>query len=581
MGHEDLSASVRKQVGAAIVKEGKEMAATSVLGHTSCEDLKSFTLADVNRELEDQAPLMSECLRASCGYKTTGYADVAVATAASICLRVPYPTLSALQYRNSFVLLHAGAKKRAFQRFNRQQMCMSHKSTISKQREAGELHDSTVLKWRTDIEHYFMAQRVLETIKEATAEEEAKAEKAMLDKSGDSSSTISFADLSACGFSVKAVSSDFEDLDLGVSILQEGETNAEMQDVDLGVGVLPEDKTNEGRKSLSELAPGYPEGAYAIANLAIQDSTSTESSHLPYSTATILKAISAIAQYFPEWFQLCFDNVDLNVTPKHQGRDNTTKSYHWVHQYAAKDRVKTDLPNTAPQKALKDFDLTDVLPTEEVQQLLRKDFIVDVGRMMVKRIPAFKCLEDVAVWHIPHPYEEEMAQKSEQVWLGLQFKNENVNAEMADILKYFHKYVPAERDEDGNIERLLQVVLLGGDWLSQERADNIQGAFRDGDDPLERLEGVLGKYELWHGERNLTEVQDKVFHKDSPADKGSLCSNMNVTRSLSAKKGPHAAYNPYKEFMAKNTEALVLYACMVVFGWESLDGKFKYSLLPL
>ncbi|KAI8503620.1 hypothetical protein Bbelb_185910 [Branchiostoma belcheri] len=89
-----------------------------------------------------------------------------------------------------------------------------------------------------------------------------------------------------------------------------------------------------------------------------------------------------------------------------------------------KDRVRTNLPNSTPQKALKDFDLTYVLPTEEAQENLRSDYIVHVARVMV--------------------------------WLGLQFKNENLNADMADILKYFHQYVPAERNEDGRILQLLK-----------------------------------------------------------------------------------------------------------------------------
>eukprot|EP00058_Branchiostoma_floridae_P027256 XP_002612747.1 hypothetical protein BRAFLDRAFT_97273 [Branchiostoma floridae] len=111
---------------------------------------------------------------------------------------------------------------------------------------------------------------------------------------------------------------------------------------------------------------------------------------------------------------------------------------------------------------------------KEIQQLLRKDLIVHVGRVMVKRIPAFQVLLRVAVWHIPHEFQEEMAQKSEQ----------NVSSEMAEVLKHFHQYVPAEMDPEGRISHLLLTIVLGGDWLSMEKAYNVQLAFSDGDDPV-------------------------------------------------------------------------------------------------
>ncbi|XP_066295105.1 uncharacterized protein [Branchiostoma lanceolatum] len=562
--HSELSSEVRKQVGATILKEGNAMASTSILGHTSCEDLTSLSLEVVSEEITSQSPWMHEALRATCGYKSGLSADIAVATAASVCLNVPHPTLSAIQYRNSVLLSNAGAKKKCFNRLNQQNVTMSYESSLRKQREAGKDHDSRVLEWKADIEHFFMAEQILATLHEVSAEEEAAAEKAMLDLSGQSSSTLSNADLSYSGFSVTS-----QDVSCATP---EDWTSWE----DIGVvGALEDDQPKQSppeSRTLQERVPGFQEGGYALADKALHD-TATSSSP-PYSTATIQKTMSSISNYHPPWFQIVFDNIDFTVNAKHQGFDSTNKSIHWIHQYAVLDRVSaTDLPNDKPQKSVRDFNLAqDLLPTEEVQQLLRREFIVIVARRMVKKIPAFQVLQSAAVWHIPHPYEKEMAQKSEQVWLGLQFKNENKSSDMADVLKFFHKYVPAELDEDGNIARLLQVILLGGDWLSQERADNVQKAFSDGDDPVERLEGVKAKNELWHAERNFLGVHEKIFYNaDSAGDKATLASNMNATRSLNAKKGPHTNYSEYKEFITTELDALILYACMVVFGWENIN----------
>ncbi|KAI8514620.1 hypothetical protein Bbelb_072110 [Branchiostoma belcheri] len=594
MGHDELAAELKKQVGTTILKEGKSMAPTSILGQTSCEDLKKLSIADVKEEIEREAPWTAETLRAICGYRSGGH-----------CSKHPPP------------------------RPVPDPVCTSR--TIIKQQEAGISHDKKVLEWKRDIEHFFQAQRILETLHEVSAEREALEEKAMLDKSGGSSfSTISFADLSSYGFSVQpstpgspgnvavspgnpgnlavgpgnlavgpgnlAVSpGNPGNLAVGPGNLAVGPGNlavspgnpgnlavgpgnlavspgnpgnlavgpgnlavspgnlavgpgnlavspantlsvtprnthdvnisgfCDLRDMesweDCGVGLLQVEEEPVDETTLADLVPGYAEGAYGLAEKVLQ---STSSPCIPpsstYSTATIQKAISSISTYYPPWYQLIFDNLDFIITAKHQGHDDNNKNYHWVHQGSFQDRVSSDLPNSAPQKALADFDLADVLPTEDIQQELRRNYIILIARVMVKYIPAFHSLKDVAVWHIPHQYEEEMSKKSEQ------------------------------------------------------RADSVQGAFRDGDDPLERLEGVLGKFELWHSFKTLYGTHYGIFYKqDSAADKVSLCSNMNVTRSLNAKKGPHLSYNPYKEFNDLETNAAILCTCKVEFGWESLD----------
>eukprot|EP00058_Branchiostoma_floridae_P022058 XP_002607548.1 hypothetical protein BRAFLDRAFT_106497 [Branchiostoma floridae] len=88
-----------------------------------------------------------------------------------------------------------------------------------------------------------------------------------------------------------------------------------------------------------------------------------------------------------------------------------------------------------------------------------------------ERLAAFRRFRDVVVRHIPHQYSSEMEQPLEQPWLGLQFKNDNKSRDMADIHRTIQtNYVPSEVDEDG-ITHLVQPILLGGDWLLEERAE--------------------------------------------------------------------------------------------------------------
>ena len=46
-------------------------------------------------------------------------------------------------------------------------------------------------------------------------------------------------------------------------------------------------------------------------------------------------------------------------------------------------------------------------------------------------------------------------------------------------------------------------------------------------------------------------------------------------RCNNAKKGPHAAYNPYKEFVSKETEGLFLAAAMTHFQLKEFTGKIN------
>lgn len=47
---------------------------------------------------------------------------------------------------------------------------------------------------------------------------------------------------------------------------------------------------------------------------------------------------------------------------------------------------------------------------------------------------------------------------------------------------------------------------------------------------------------------------------------------MNTVKCSNAKKGPHHAFNAYKEFVRKDTSALFIAAAMEVFGMENVEG---------
>ena len=99
-----------------------------------------------------------------------------------------------------------------------------------------------------------------------------------------------------------------------------------------------------------------------------------------------------------------------------QSKVQTNQSVHWTHQFAVLDRVQSNvLVSQKAKKKIRDIELVEILPVQDVQQRLKNRWAVLVSRTVCKFLQAFKHLENVAVHHIPHPFSDEMSQKSPPV----------------------------------------------------------------------------------------------------------------------------------------------------------------------
>lgn len=122
-------------------------------------------------------------------------------------------------------------------------------------------------------------------------------------------------------------------------------------------------------------------------------------------------------------FSLCFDNVNLRTTVRHQTRDAKNKMFNMVQGYAARDRVPTlhlndDVPLPERKKAIP---LENYLPSEMDEVDLRFEFTTIVHRIMCEYIPILKRLANAINWHIQHRYSDVSAAKSQLVSLYFTF----------------------------------------------------------------------------------------------------------------------------------------------------------------
>ena len=112
-------------------------------------------------------------------------------------------------------------------------------------------------------------------------------------------------------------------------------------------------------------------------------------------------------------YKMVFDNIDMNVKPRHMTSDKQTRSLHYVQSYAVKDRVNYDnLSNELPKEVC----VFDILPTNEDYEFLKRNFAILLSRVIVKFIPYFTSdYNELLTKHIPHEHSTEMATKSEIV----------------------------------------------------------------------------------------------------------------------------------------------------------------------
>lgn len=72
-------------------------------------------------------------------------------------------------------------------------------------------------------------------------------------------------------------------------------------------------------------------------------------------------------------------------------------------------------------------------------------------------------------------------------------------------------------------------------------------------------------------------MKDDVFNDPhSGSQFGTTAWAMNVLHCSNAKKGPHQAFNAYKDFSDKELNAQVIAATMTHFQMQSYDGELKY-----
>lgn len=110
------------------------------------------------------------------------------------------------------------------------------------------------------------------------------------------------------------------------------------------------------------------------------------------------------------------DNLDFEVHARVQSKSHVNQSIHWTHQYGIKDKVvDRTLEASRRQKSVSNIQLSNLLPDEATCLRLQKRWTMLVSRVVTTYLKEFQFLSNHVLWHIPHKYSTQMAQKSDVV----------------------------------------------------------------------------------------------------------------------------------------------------------------------
>lgn len=178
----------------------------------------------------------------------------------------------------------------------------------------------------------------------------------------------------------------------------------------------------EDSDEVEMLSASDTESNYSIADVPFLSSSSSASSFSDLEDASTDSSVYSDFPAFPHTisnipsYKLVGDNVDKEVKPREMRSDHQTRSLHYFHAYAVRDRI--DLSSVSDVKVTPDIgsiNITDLLPSASDDEELKKNFTLLMCQTLKKYMPFFGKFATGISRHIKHEYFAEMSQKSEVV----------------------------------------------------------------------------------------------------------------------------------------------------------------------
>ena len=184
------------------------------------------------------------------------------------------------------------------------------------------------------------------------------------------------------------------------------------------------------------------------------------------------------------------DNVDKQVNVRDLRSDHHGKLIHMFSIFAVKARVSPPSPVPEFSRPVLCADMVQCfLPSKDDITVIQGYLNVLVSRILCEYIKNLQELKRLVTKHIPHPYSDEMAAKSEVVVLDVLHNNENESSDMVEIMRTMVSYL-------GSLYK--HTALSGGDHLTCERNQGAKRHVQCSNSPGGRLDQLEPCVEDWH-----------------------------------------------------------------------------------
>ena len=115
-------------------------------------------------------------------------------------------------------------------------------------------------------------------------------------------------------------------------------------------------------------------------------------------------------------FRIVGDNIDKNVKPRDMTSEHQTRSLHYFHAYAVRDRIDlSDYSSEPPVPDLGKMNFDALLPSDDDAVVLQTNMVTLIGLVLCKYMPFFAKFSTGLGRHIRHEFYEDMCTKSNVV----------------------------------------------------------------------------------------------------------------------------------------------------------------------
>ena len=115
-------------------------------------------------------------------------------------------------------------------------------------------------------------------------------------------------------------------------------------------------------------------------------------------------------------YLLVGDNIDKTMKPRNMTGEHQTRSLHYFHVYALRDRIDlSDFSSEVPTPDISKMNMEDLLPSTDDHLMLHENMAILMGRILHKYMPFIKKFGTGLGRHIFHEHYEDLSTKSEVV----------------------------------------------------------------------------------------------------------------------------------------------------------------------